>query len=252
MSQIQLFSYPTSPYAQKVNCYLKYKQLDFSFVPVNPLNNEQIRFTQQRQVPVLQIGNEWRKDSSKLGKWLDEVFPENPLLPDDVEQRNKVLAVDDWISKMLIPSGFRYAVDWQSTYNAITNGWKLARAVNNATPMPMWVRVIWPFAVKRAKFITRMVNELDRDETLAQMNSRLQAEFLNHLEGGPYLAGQSKPSLADLSAFPIVTSGYFMGMRVKQSVLQNSAIRDWAVRVHTHLPENPLLVPDDLLAKREL
>jgi len=97
-----------------------------------------------------------------------------------------------------------------------------------------------------------MVNELDRDETLAQMNSRLQAEFLNHLEGGPYLAGQSKPSLADLSAFPIVTSGYFMGMRVKQSVLQNSAIRDWAVRVHTHLPENPLLVPDDLLAKREL
>lgn len=32
MSEIQLFSYPTSPYAQKVGCYLKYKKLDFELV----------------------------------------------------------------------------------------------------------------------------------------------------------------------------------------------------------------------------
>ena len=55
MSSIQLFSYATSPYAQKVGCYLKYKQLDFKFIPVNPLTNEQIAFTRQQQVPVLQI-----------------------------------------------------------------------------------------------------------------------------------------------------------------------------------------------------
>jgi hypothetical protein len=35
---IQLLSYPTSPYAMKVGCYLKYKQLAFKFIATCPLN----------------------------------------------------------------------------------------------------------------------------------------------------------------------------------------------------------------------
>jgi hypothetical protein len=46
--------------------------------------------------------------------------------------------------------------------------------VNDATPLPFFIRMIWPFAVKRAPFINRMVSQLDLTESLADMNVRLQ------------------------------------------------------------------------------
>jgi len=211
MSTIQLFSYPTSPFAQKVGCYLKYKQLEFKFVPVNPLTNAEIAFTRQRQVPVMQIDDEWRKESSELGIWLDDVYPDRPLLPTDQGQREQVLAVDDWVSQHVLTAIFRYAVQWQSSYYSITNGWRLARAVNNATRLPPYVRVLWPFGVKRAPFIVDMVNKMDLSESLPDMNARLQLEFVQQLASGEFLANQSQPTLADFSAFPAVVSGYMMG-----------------------------------------
>jgi glutathione S-transferase len=250
MSHIQLFSYPTSPYAQKVGCYLKFKKLDFKLIAVNPMTNEQIRFTRQRQVPVLQIGDEWRKDSSELGLWLDELYPEYPMLPTGSVAQTKILEIDKWVSNALIPSVFRGAYQWQNAFNSITNGWKLSRAVSDATKLPGFVRLIWPFAVKRAPFIVNMVEQLDLTESMNDMMQRLQNEFVGHLDGGDYLGGQSEPSMADLSAFPIIVSGHLMGMRAKYFLLDTPEIKAWALRVHEYLPDNPLLVPDHLLRRR--
>ena len=250
MNEIQLFSYPTSPYAQKVGCYLKFKKLDFKFIGVNPLTNDQIKFTRQRQVPVMQIGDEWRKESSELGLWLDEVYPEQPLLPTDQAERTRILEIDQWISDALIPSMFRAAREWQSWFNSITNGWKLSRAVSDATPLPAFVRLIWPFGVKRAPFIVNMVDQLDLTESMDDMVKRLQNEFVGHLEGGDYFCGRSEPSLADLSAYPIIVNGYMMGMRTKTFLLERPEILEWAKRMSSHLPSNPLLVPDKFIKRR--
>jgi len=246
---IQLFSYPTSPYAQKVGCYLKYKKLDFELVGVNPLNNEQLRFTRQKQVPVLQVGKEWNLESSELGLWLEELYPENPIMPSDEEAKAKVLAIDSWISDSLIPTTFRRAVEWENPWYAITNGWTLARAVSDATPIPWIVRLLWPFFVKRAPFIVHMIRAMDLTESIADRVTRLQEEFVQHLAGGPFLGGQSTPTLADLSAYPIVVSGHLMGMKSKNSMLDDPTILRWSREVQAHLPENPLLVPDSLLKR---
>lgn len=250
MSDIQLFSYPTSPYAQKVGCYLKFKKIDFNLVGVNPLNNEQIKFTEQRQVPVLKIGDEWRKDSSQLGLWLEELFPSNPMLPNDEDVRQRILIIDQWVSDVLIPSMFRGACQWPSAFNAITNGWKLAKAVSHETPLPLHVRLIWPFGVKRVAFINDMVNQLDLSESMEDMNYRLQKEFVEHLSGGDFLGNNSQPSMADLSAFPVVANAYMMGFRSKQFLLDKPEILAWAKRVAAHLPNNPLLVHDKFLKRR--
>lgn len=252
MTKIQLFSYPTSPFAQKVGCYLKYKQLDFKLIPVNPMTNAEIAFTHQRQVPVLKIGDEWRKESSELGLWLDQLYPNKPLMPDSEALKQAVLETDAWISRSLLPSIFRYAVEWQNSWYSIHNGWRLSRAVNNATPLPMIARVMWPFGVKRAKFILDMVNEMDLSESIPQMNTRLQEEFIEHLNGGPFFAGHNQPTLADFSAFPAVTSGYFMGMKTCQSLIEHPELAAWAKRVYAYLPDNPLLVPDKLLKRKSL
>ena len=126
---IRLYSYPTSPYAQKVGCYLKYKKLDFELVGVNPITSAEIRFTGQKRVPVLKIGDEWRLESSELGLWLDELYPEIPIMPADKTARGEVLAIDQWVSESLIPTIFRRAIEWENPIYSIENGWKLARAV---------------------------------------------------------------------------------------------------------------------------
>ncbi len=248
-SPIQLFSYPTSPYAQKVGCYLKYKQLDYKLVPVNPLSNAEIRFTRQRQVPVLQIGDQWRKESSELGLWLDELYPQKPILPVNETDRAQVLSIDCWVNDSLIPTIFRRAVEWENPLHSIRNGWKLSRAVSDATPLPWYVRLSWPWGIKRAPFIVHMVERLDLTESIADMTTRLQREFVEHLGEGPYLGGQRTPTLADLSAYPIVMSGHLMGMEVKESLLDNPLVAAWSRRVQSHLPDNPLLVPDRLLIR---
>jgi len=250
MKEIQLYSYPTSPYGQKVACYLKYKQLDYRFVGVNPLTSEQIKFTGQRQVPVLKVGDEWRKESSELGLWLDQLFPARPIMPKDETRAKNILDVDAWISNSLIPSMFRGAVEWQSTFNSISNGWRLARTVSNATPLPFYVRLIWPFAVKRAPFIVRMVERLDLNESMEAMTLRLEREFVEHLGGKDYFGGESELSLADLSAFPIIANAYMTGMRSKHFLIEKPEIRAWAERVAQQLPANPLLVPDSFIKRR--
>jgi len=252
MTEIKLFSYPTSPYAQKVGCYLKYKQLDFKLIGVNPMTNTEIAFTNQTQVPVLQIGDEWRKESSELGIWLDQLYPERPILPNDQQSRENILEIDQWISNSLIPSTFRYGVEWQNTWYAITNGWLLSRAVHNAAPLPLYARILWPWGIKRASFILDMVKQMDLNESIPEMNTRLQNEFLMHLADGPFLGNQSNITLADLSAFPVVMNRHFMGMKSKQSLKDHPDILAWAKRVYADLPKNPTLVPDELLKRTSL
>jgi len=251
--QIRLLAYPTSPYALKVACYLKFKQLDFDFVPVHPVTNREIRFTQQRQVPVLVIDGEWRKESSALGLWLNSLFPDPPLLGRTDEEAQRILAIDRWISDELIPGRFREAYQWESPLRSIRNGWRLASVVHQSTPIPWVLRALWPLLVKQAGFVKRMMKMMDLSEPLPVMRLRLRETFLQHLAGGPFLGGLTEPSLADLSAYPIVVSGYLMGMEAPPGgVLEDPEIVQWCQRVQARLPDNPLLVDDSLIMRAHL
>ena len=80
MPDIKLYGYATSPYVRKVGCFLYYKGVDFTHVPVNPINpRETLGHTGGNSVPVLEVDGECRRESSQLGHWLDELFPEKPI-----------------------------------------------------------------------------------------------------------------------------------------------------------------------------
>ena len=82
MKTVKLYGYATSPYVRKVGCFLYYKGIEFEHIPVNPINPAQtIGHTNGTQVPVLEIDGEYRRDSSELAFWLDELLPEKPLCP---------------------------------------------------------------------------------------------------------------------------------------------------------------------------
>jgi len=246
---ITLLSFPTSPYGVKVACYLAYKQLDYDLVGVSPITFKQVAFTDKRQVPVLKIGDEWKLESLDIGLWLDDTFPDKPLLGTSPEQREEILAIDNWISEQLITTMFRMAVDWPSTTKGIKNGWTLARAVNAASPMPRWVRLLWPVLIRKAKFIVAMVNALDRSEPLPLAQQKVVDQFLTHLGTGPYLGGRDKLSLADLSAYAVIVFNHRLGLQGDAKWTDNPKVVKWYAEVQQHLPANPFLLEDKLLIK---
>lgn len=239
---IELFLFPTSPYAMKVECYLAYMQLDYQRVGVNPISFKQVDFTGKRQVPVLKIADEWKLDSQAIGVWLEDRFPGSFLLGSSETERTKILSLDNWVNEQLIPAMFRIVVDWPSMPIGFGNGWKLARAVNRSTPMPLWVRLMWPIFLRKARFITNMMNNLDRSVSLQDSQSKLVRDFEKQLNGGPFLGGRDQPSMVDLSAFPVIVFPYRFGLQGDANWLENTQVMSWIDAMRLRLPENPLLV----------
>lgn len=250
---VQLYGYATSPFVVKVGAFLKYKQIPFEFVPVNPVSpGAQLKhFPGQRKVPVLKIDDEWRADSTPLGIWLDDVFPERPILGKTPEDTEQILKIDQWVNDQLLMGRFRQAIEWENPKNAIRNGWKLSRILHASTPIPFILRKAWPLIIKRVGFVRRFGNSVDRAEPLPEMRERQRREFLQHLGGGPFLGGRDRVSLADLSAYITIVMPHLTGMHGGSDFLEDPDILAWCRRVQERLPENPLVVPDHLL-EREL
>lgn len=156
---IRLYSYVTSPYAMKVHSYLLYKRLPFTVHYVNPFRVGR-ELPMGRQIPVLEIDDETRNDSTPIGLWLDERFPDAPaLLPTDPAEREEVIQQDRWVSEELIPTVFN---DVYPRLNR--DGWRSLRAclrlgycVDQTTPdgLPAGTRFLWPLFIRQAGFIRR-------------------------------------------------------------------------------------------------
>jgi glutathione S-transferase len=72
-----------SPYVRKVLACLALKGLDYEIDPITPFfgNDEFERLSPLRRIPVLVEGDLTLCDSSVICAWLDEAYPQRPLLP---------------------------------------------------------------------------------------------------------------------------------------------------------------------------
>lgn len=251
MDRITLYGYAPSPFVKKVAGFLYHKELPFEFVPVNPLAAEEtIGFTSGTQVPVLAIEDEWQLDSTRIGLWLDKRFPDRPLLPTDDEEREKILAIDRWLNEMYFPSFFRWIVD--SPYDARFRAWswRYAAMIDAGTPLDATIRTRWPDLQRSAHFIHNMIRGLDRDESLGEMNARLERELLTHLGSGPFLGESLTPTLVDLAIYPSLVSSYLVGIDDTVEIARLPIIKSYLMRIAFFLPENPLLVPEEFLVNK--
>ncbi|PCI61120.1 MAG: hypothetical protein COB37_08715 [Kordiimonadales bacterium] len=247
--KIELYGYTTSPYVRKVACYLYYKNLDFNFVPVSPVMAEEtLAFTGGKQVPVLKIGEEWRLDSSKIGAWLDELYPEKPLFGSNDAEKAIATKIDDWVSEQFIPGMvFRDVVDGKNDEGFRKRAHRLAEIVSSGATLPDPVREAWPDLIRAAPFIVHMVENLDRSEPLEAMKMRIFMELVAHLGDGPYLGGMSEPTLADFAIFPQVIFPYHVGLVDHMPMFEHPTLGPWLKRVAVHLPTNPWCVDEDII-----
>lgn len=245
MPKVKLFGYATSPYVRKTACFLYYKRIDFSHVPVNPIKPKAtIGHTNGTQVPVLEVDGEWKRESSDHALWLDELFPEKPLYP--LEHRAKIDEIDRWISDTFLISLFRRAIDDNITTQFLRRAWRLAALVSADTPLPWPVRLIWPVGLRKAPFIQHMGQHMDLTESHEDMQVRILSELVEHIGEGPYMGELNQPTMLDFAVFPQLVFNYMFGLEEELSAAKHPVIKGWLKRVSQHLPNNPALAADKM------
>lgn len=255
MHIVKLYGYAASPFVAKTWCYLQYKDIDFTFVPVNPNPNDPdpvIEFTNQTQVPILQIDGEWRLESTQHAYWLDEVFPENrSLCP--AQHAETVKHLDPWIDDFIIGNTFRPLLDIDTDnipYEFLVSSWRSAMLAYASKPISYKDLNDWPvLALTKMHFIKHLANRFDLSESAADLQARLFGELVGHLSEGPFLGGLDVPSLLDLSLFPSLVHGYLVGIQPELSAAQHPAVKAWLRRVAEYLPENPTPHHDEMLVR---
>ncbi len=89
---MKLYGYYRSSTSYRLRCALELKGLAYENLPVNLLKSEQkdAAFTSRNpfgSVPMLEADGHDRAQSMAIIEWLDEAYPDSPLLPADPEQR---------------------------------------------------------------------------------------------------------------------------------------------------------------------
>ena len=97
-----LYGYFRSSTSYRTRIAMNLKQLDYDYITVNLAQDEQLEaafqsINPQGLVPVLQVDDLWLYQSPAILEWLEEVYPEHPLLPKDVAARMKVRALSAMI-----------------------------------------------------------------------------------------------------------------------------------------------------------
>lgn len=248
MPKVKLYGYATSPYVRKTACFLHYKKIPFEYIPVNPINpKETIGFTGNTRVPILQIDDEWRVESSEHAHWLDELFPEYTLCPNEYKQ--KIIEVDTWLNRVFLPSIFRSVIDGKLNLNARMRYWRLAAIVSSQTPLPEKIRHQWPEILMQASFIQKMGEDMDLTEDPKDMQMRIGMELVTHIGDGPFIASMECPTMLDFAVFPQVVFGVMAGLEDKLLAAMHPVLKNWIKAVAKHLPENPILIPNYMIVK---
>ncbi|OQV22846.1 Maleylacetoacetate isomerase [Hypsibius exemplaris] len=104
----KLHTYFRSSSAWRVRIALAWKQIEYEAVPVHLLNGEQkseeyTRINPLQQVPALLIDGHVITQSLAIMEYLEEKFPQHPILPQDTLQRARVREVSEIIGSGIQP-----------------------------------------------------------------------------------------------------------------------------------------------------
>ena len=233
MSDIKLYTFALSPYGLKVQCYLSFLQLDFQIVYVDPIKMRQ-ELPVGRKVPVLSIDGEARNESTQLGLWLDEKYPLQRLVPQDLKV--DVMAADDWVTHRLIPHLFRDAIGYDDPpVERARKRLKMSKVLDQTSPrgLSLLFRLLHLLFIGRT-FVGDQVSSTDTASTLPELKQQLAGEFEKLLGAGPFLAASEQPTLADLSAYPqIVIPRLLQG---EDYFLPGGTVQNWVDAVEQAVP----------------
>jgi glutathione S-transferase len=230
---ITLYSFAISPFVHKVAAVLDYKRLPYRTVPIHPLRKAEIKFSAKKLVPIIDDAGTIVEDSTDILLYLEEKYPTPPALPADAAARKAVLALEDWIDTTLIPDFFV-----ANNLGRPANRKRVIGALVQTAPLNAIERVVLPIA---SGFVLRKAIATATGK-LAQVPRVLDA-FAERLGGGPFLGGQPAPSLADLSAYGMLSFIVDNKLEGADAVLARAAISAWMGRMRPLTSDGRRMLP---------
>ena len=93
-----------SPNCWRIKMALAHKGLEFETVPWRFTEKDAIAFSGQGAVPVLVDGSNTVYDSWRIALYLDEAYPERPLLMDSEQARGAIFVFKHWCERNIHPA----------------------------------------------------------------------------------------------------------------------------------------------------
>lgn len=106
---IKLYDFSSSPNCQRVKIVLHEKKLPFQVVPINIRKNGQkspdfLKLNPYGKVPVIVDGETALYESCIINEYLDEKYPEPPLMPKEAALRAKIrILIDYGLNHLEVP-----------------------------------------------------------------------------------------------------------------------------------------------------
>lgn len=100
---LELYQFELSHYCEKVRLILDYKGLPYRKIEVTPGIGQLdlYRMSGQRQVPVLKDGTEVIADSTAIARYLEQRYPERPMIPAEPKQRALCFLMEEWADESI-------------------------------------------------------------------------------------------------------------------------------------------------------
>jgi glutathione S-transferase len=100
---LELYQFEVSQYSEKVRFILDYKGLGYRKIEVTPGVGQLdlFRLSGQRQVPVLKDGNLIIADSTAIAMYLEEKYPDKPIIPTESTAKALCLIVEEWADESI-------------------------------------------------------------------------------------------------------------------------------------------------------
>jgi glutathione S-transferase len=188
---VKLFQIPFSHNSVKVRRVLELKGLDYERENVNPVVRRQlVRISGQPLTPVLVDGERVVSDSTAIILYLEEAYPEPPLLPEDPDERAECLLLEDWADAAFMALARRLAY-WAFVTSGNSLGdlfFPRAPKIVRRLSSPLGAR-----ALRRRFGLSE--EQAARDERESRRVARLAAD---RLAGRDFLVGD-RLSLADIT-----------------------------------------------------
>ncbi len=193
MTSIRLFGSRLSPFVEKVARGLVYKKVEFENVePKGPFDLRRWN-PQTGKMPVLEIDGERIYDSTFILRWLDERFPEPPVVSEDARVAAAQRQFEDWADESLY--WYIMAVRW-SEANAAASTEQITGS------LPRLIRPLARLIVPRQiGGMTRAqgMGRLSRETLLAEIGKLLDDTVL--LLGAKPFFYSDRLSVADLALY---------------------------------------------------
>ncbi|KAB2029912.1 hypothetical protein ERO13_D05G187700v2 [Gossypium hirsutum] len=224
--EVVLYQYEACPFCNKVKAFLDYYNIPYKIVEVNPISKKEIKWSDYKKVPILKVDGEQMVDSSDIiDKLFHRINPDSSI-PDGEEKKWREW-VDNHLVHVLSPNIYRSTSEALESFDYITTQGNFS----------FTERLVAKYAGAAAMYFVS--KKLKKKHNITDERAALYeaAEtWVDALNGRHYLAGGSKPNLADLAVFGVLRPIRYLTSG--KDMVEHTRIGEWYGRMENAVGES--------------